>query len=135
MRYIFTFLLLIILCNNSHAQGSLAVAKSYLSNQEYRWYGDYTSRYIGKGEFVTLYKSLRDDTDYAIVAWSDCSGVSDIDIFIYDADGTLVSSHTSIGSFPALEFSPLYEGTYKIRIKYVGGSHLSDNISFIIGYD
>lgn len=49
------------------------------------------------------------------------AGVSDLDLYVYDASGELVASDTSLSDFCLVQFTPEETGVYRIVVENYGG--------------
>lgn len=109
--------LLFLVLSNGIAQSSLEkeVQKLFESNG----YTLSTSQFANISEGTTAYnfKTFYAGNDYVIVAFPDEDGVSDVDLFLYDDDGSLYDKSETSDNTEVIKFSPLTTREMKIVIK------------------
>lgn len=92
--------------------------------------------YLSEGETYSFRKTFYEDNSYLIVAFSDEYGVDDIDIFLYDEDGTLLEKDTSTDDIAVVDYSPWVSREMRVVVKNYDSSSTSKNYKckLIIAY-
>ncbi len=73
--------------------------------------------YLKEGEIVFSDKTFSEGLQYKIVGISNDSHVNDIDLFLYNEDGTLYSSDESSDAVAIINFYPSFTREMRIKIK------------------
>lgn len=82
-----------------------------------------SGQHLSQGESVTYRTTLYANTNYFLYA-AGCSGVSDLDIRLYDENWNLISKDTETDAVPMVAVTPKWSGTFYIRmIMYSGNGH------------
>jgi hypothetical protein len=92
---------------------------------------------LSEDETGYYWKTFAKGLDYIIVAASDDEDVSDVDLYLYDDDGsTLKVKDTDVSSLAVVSFTPNYERSMKIIVKNYKSStpSFSSTLRFIVAY-
>ncbi|MBN2893578.1 MAG: hypothetical protein JXL97_17025 [Bacteroidales bacterium] len=73
--------------------------------------------YISEGNTAYHYKTFYEGNDYAIIGFPEDNGVNDIDLYLYDGDGTLLAEGSSEDNYEILEYTPYSTREMKIVIE------------------
>lgn len=89
-----------------------------ITNDNYEWGVFYANSYSDSYISLTAGTKTRISLSYLVNATSGSSNYEDINLYVYNASGTLVaSSTTSNNNLEIAQFTPVSSGTYKIRVK------------------
>lgn len=72
---------------------------------------------ISQGNTAYHYRTMYAYNNYAIVAYPAESGVTDMDIYIYDTDGSLLTKDSEVDKIAVAEYTPYSTREMKIVIK------------------
>lgn len=72
---------------------------------------------LKEGETAYHYRNLYSTREYIIVAFSEDKDVKDVDVFLYDDDGSELRKDADASSLAIVKFSPSYTREMKIVIK------------------
>ena len=88
------------------------------------------------GSSARYWKTFYSGSKYIIVAFPEESGVNDIDVYLYDDDGSLLTQDTDASPFAVLEYAPYTTRNMKVVIKNYGSNSQSYDYrcKFIIFY-
>lgn len=91
---------------------------------------------LSEGETARYFKNFYSGTDYAIIAYSEESGVQDIDVYLYDDDGSLIVKDTDTKDIAIITYSPYVTRQMKVVIKNYNStsSYHEYDCKFIIAY-
>ncbi len=73
--------------------------------------------YLSEGEQTYKWRTFYEDSKYAILAFSTESGVKDLDIYLYDNDGTLLAEGTSSDDWESITYNPYSTRRMKMVVK------------------
>ncbi len=92
--------------------------------------------YLKEGETAYNMKTFYANLDYVIVAMSDDDNVNDVDIYLYDDDGSEYSKDADSKSVAVLTVSPLVTREMKIVIKNYSSStpDVTSKCRFVVAY-
>jgi hypothetical protein len=115
--------------NNSYSsQLSVAAIKVKMMNMGYTLASDdYFT--LQKGETAYKMRACYDDNEYVVIAMPTETGVNDLDINVYDYDGSLYTKDNDSHAASVVRFSPSFDRTFKIQVK----NYSSDRYNY--GYD
>ncbi len=133
-RLIFT-IIFIAGITSLNAQKIGAELKAYLRKEGYSISTEQYA-YLSKGGKAGHTKKFYDGTDYAIIAYSEESGVKDIDIYLYDEDGSLLVKDTDSKKIAIVTYSPYTTREMRAVIKNYDCSSSTKkyDCKFIIAY-
>ncbi len=118
-----------------HAQHVGSELRAYLRKEGYSISTEQYA-YLSKGEKAGHTKTFYDGTQYAIVAYSENSDVKDVDIYLYDEDGSLLVKDTDSDTFAIISYTPYTTREMRAVIKnYDSYSSTKEyKCEFIIAY-
>ena len=96
-----------------------------------------SGEYIFKeGEYAEYWKPFYVGISYAIVAYTDDPGVQDIDVYLYDTDGSVLVKDTEQATFAIVYYRPYVSRRMRVVIENYDSSskYRSYNCKFIILY-
>ena len=114
---------------------SIAELKSYLASEGYsvstEQYAD-----LAQGSTAGHSKSFYSGNKYVIVAISEDGDVTDIDIYLYRADGSEYSKDASSSKVAILEFEPTFSREMRVVIKNYASNtpYYKSRCKFLIFY-
>ncbi len=73
--------------------------------------------YISEGNTAYHYKTFYEGNDYVIVGFPEDDNIYDIDLYLYDGDGTLLAEGSSEEDFEIIEYTPYSSREMKVVIK------------------
>ncbi len=74
--------------------------------------------FIKEGNYITFNLYLSSSGEYLFVGGGD-DDVKDLDIYVYDKDGNIVSKDNEDDANPMVNFSPSSSGVYEIKLKLI----------------
>ena len=91
---------------------------------------------LKEGQTTNYTKVFAADLDYIIIAFSDDVDVKDVDVHVYENNGTLYGKDSKAKSLAIVEFSLMFERELKIVIKNYKSNtpDYASKCKFIIGY-
>jgi len=130
-----TILFIMMMGSNISAQNLGAELKALLKEKGYSISKELFSD-LAEGETAYYTKTFYAGTNYAIIAYSEEYGVSDIDIYLYDDDGSVLVKDTDSDQSALVEYSPYVSREMKVVIKnYNSESSVKEyDCRFIIAY-
>ena len=110
-------------------------AKAYLTYKGYSISKDMYAD-LKEGETTSYTKTFSANLDYIIIALSDDTDVKDVDVFLYETNGTEYTKDSKAKSMAIVEFSLMFERELKVTVKnYKSNSPTyASKCKFIIGY-
>jgi hypothetical protein len=72
---------------------------------------------LQRGETAYKMRTCYDDSEYVVIAMPTETGVNDLDINVYDYDGSLYTKDTDSQARSMVRFSPSFDRTFKIEVK------------------
>lgn len=114
------FLLIVILSvlssSNVFSQNIRAELKAFLREAGYTISNEKYAM-LSEGEIANYYRNFYSSTKYAIVAYTEESGVKDVDLYLYDDDGSLLVKDTTTKRFAIVEYNPYVTRKMKVVFK------------------
>jgi hypothetical protein len=119
----------------SFSQSLYNYAKSYLRENGYTISADQQAD-LAQGETAGHVKTFYSGNRYMIIALSDDSDVSDVDVFLYYTNGTLDSKDADTEKIAVLTFEPSYTRDMRVVVKNYASStpRYKSKCRIIIGY-
>jgi len=90
--------------------------KSLMQDLGYSW-SETKSLKLVEGQSEYYWRTLYEGNEYAILAFSDDEGLYDIDIYLYNEEGSLIDQSKASENFDILEFTPDTSGLVKVVLK------------------
>ncbi len=92
--------------------------------------------YLKQGESAYFYKTFQNALDYIIVGISDDNDVTDIDLHLYNSDGSEYDKDDTPDAAAEIWVSPYYTGQLRLTIKNAGSNtpHYASKCRFVIAY-
>ncbi len=90
--------------------------KAYMKDKGWN-HGDTYYAYLSEGEQTYKWRTFYEDCEYAIFAFSTENGVKDIDIYLYDNDGTLLTKSASSDEWESITYNPYSTRRMKMVVK------------------
>lgn len=88
-----------------YAQNVTAELKAYLRQNGWNVATEQYA-YLSEGESASYSKIFYAGTEYTIIAYSEESGVMDIDVFLYDEDGSLLEEDSDNADVATVGYAP-----------------------------
>ena len=73
--------------------------------------------YVSEGNTAYHYKTFYEGNDYMIVGFPEDDAIYDIDLYLYDGDGTKLAESASEDNFELIEYTPYTSREMKVVIK------------------
>ena len=90
--------------------------KSLMKDLGYSW-SETRSVKLMEGQSEYYWRSFFSGNEYAVLAFSEDDNVHDIDIYLYNEEGSLIYQSKASENFDIIEFSPDMAGQVKVVIK------------------
>jgi hypothetical protein len=79
------------------------------------------------GDYCDFTKQFSKGLEYQVYAFSDDDDVNDVDLFLYDYDGSFYSSDVTYGRSAEIDLTPLFTRTMTIRFKNANSNYPNYN--------
>lgn len=128
-------LILMLSATSLSAQNVGAEVKAYLKKKGYSISTEQYA-YLSKGEKAGHTKKFYSGLTYAIIAYSEEYGVKDIDIYLYDDDGSVLVKDTDSQKLAVVTYAPYVSRDMRVVVKnYESESSVKDyKCKIIIAY-
>jgi len=126
---------IILSATSLSAQNIGAEIRAYLKKEGYSISTEQYA-YLSEGEMAGHTKTFYSGTEYAIIAYTEDYGVKDIDVYLYDDDGSVLVKDIETERFAIIEYKPYISREMRAVIKnYESESSIKEyKCKFIIAY-
>lgn len=132
-KILFSILLLFYITHTVEAQSNIQELKYMMRNKGYSISSE-QYQYLERGETARYTKTFYAGTEYVIVAYSESSGVYDIDLTLYDDDGSVLTKDTDTSSTAIIQYLPRFTRNMRVVMKNYNSGSRSYQCEFIIFY-
>ena len=109
--------------------------RNYMDSRNYTVAED---RYkdMKEGESTYLYRTFVKGYTYIIYGFTDDEDVQDLDLYLYDSDGTRIKEDIETDARPVIFFTPSYTRELKIVLKNAESDtpYYASNCRFMVGF-